>query len=72
MESLPKEVVVDHVLKRLQEIYPVAGTPGYELVGSVVPQWYTNENFGGSYTNWPVRGAGRAAATIVAVPQYCN
>lgn len=55
MESLPKEVVVDHVLKRLQEIYPVAGTEGYKVVGSVVPRWYTNENFGGSYTNWPVR-----------------
>jgi hypothetical protein len=53
-EGLTNQAVLENVVARLQEIYPQANTTS-KLVGSVVPRWYTNELFGGSYTNWPVR-----------------
>lgn len=56
MEPLPDEVILAKVVARLQQAYPAANTTS-KLVGYVIPKWYTNDLFGGSYTNYPVRGA---------------
>ncbi|KAI8468003.1 MAG: hypothetical protein J3K34DRAFT_523289 [Monoraphidium minutum] len=53
MEALPDAVILQKVVTRLQAIYPVANTTGSMLTGYVIPRWYTNDLFGGSYTNWP-------------------
>lgn len=53
MESLSDDMIIQQLIDRLAEIYSAARTT--KLLGYVIPRWYTNPLYGGSYTNWPVR-----------------
>jgi hypothetical protein len=56
IENLSDEQILQNMIQRLQQIYPQANTTSpYRLIGYVIPRWYTNDLFGGSFTNWPVR-----------------